>query len=95
MLEDNYQCTRVQNTTSGVAIKCGKIIRVIVMTAVASGTIQLWDSGSASGSQLGTITYPSTLYDIPDNVELGISLVSGYFFVKPSSATFDILVVWR
>lgn len=59
----DYYKNIVGKSTAGTTVKTGQggLMNLVINKAAAAGLITLWDSLTASGNKIGTITMASTL----------------------------------
>lgn len=82
--------------TTTVKTGRGKLAKIIVNKAVASGVITVYDNTAGSGTKIGTITQPATLLQsqwATDYGNDGILFQTGLTIV--TSAADDITVVYE
>lgn len=81
-------------TTTAVKASAGVLHAIIINKAVASGIITIYDSLAASGTKIGTITFPATLLnDAPYSLLYDLAFATGLTIV--TSAATDLTVVYR
>ena len=71
----------------------GALVGIIVNSAVATGTITVYDGLDASGVEIATITYPATLLNNHGTFPYFVQLTTGLTVV--TSQAFDLTVVWK
>lgn len=71
----------------------GRLVKIIINKAVASGVITIYDNTSAAGSKIGTITNPAVLLQSQLPVDFNIDFGIGLTIV--TSAADDITVVYK
>jgi len=95
MFEGN-PCVNIATATTTVIVpsRPGALLRVIVNKPLADAVITIYDSGTGSGTKIGTITFPATLLSSgPVAVEYGAVFAVGLTVV--TSAAVDLTVVYR
>lgn len=89
---DNY--TNIAGAaTTAVKASAGRLKRITVNKAVASGVITVYDNTAASGTKIATITSPATLLQNYFTLEFDVRFATGLTIV--TSAADDITVVWN
>lgn len=93
-----YQYNNVVNITTAATtspkLKAGLLSAVTINTYVASATITIYDSKTATGTKLATITLPSTITALaPQTLLYNVQFTNGLTIVT-SGAT-DITVSYR
>lgn len=79
--------------TTLVKTGAGTLVKIIVNKAVASGVVTSYDSLTASGTKIGTITNPAVLLASQIPLEYNTNFSTGLTVV--TSAADDITVVYR
>jgi len=81
-------------TTTVVKAGPGELYSIIVNTPVASAVITIYDNTAASGTKIGTITFPATLIsDGPIPVPYNVAFSTGLTIV--TTGTPDLTVSYR
>lgn len=84
----------VTGTTAATTVKTGSgyLRKVILNTPVATSVITLWDSLTASGIKIGTITVPASM--MPDELVFDVAFSIGLTITVATAAS-DITVVFE
>jgi hypothetical protein len=81
-------------TTTLVKSGAGFLYAVSINTLVASATITLYDSLTASGTKIGTVTLPATVSsDMPYSIPYDLAFTTGLTIV--TSAATDLTITYR
>jgi hypothetical protein len=78
--------------TTLVKTGAGRLARIIHNKAVAAGVITLYDSLTASGTKIGTITLPAVLLNSQNAYEYDLQFTTGLTIV--TSAADDLTVLY-
>ncbi len=89
----NNSTNIVSATTTTVKSGAGTLKRITFNKLIASEVYTIYDNTAASGTKIGTITFPATLLDTAKTLEYDIKFTTGLTIVSAQAS--DATIVWN